>query len=735
MDKGEFVAVMGPSGSGKSTLLNCISCYTPYESGLITLSGEKLSGLSEEALAKVRNEKLGFVFQDFMLLDGLTVRENILLPRIIHGEVSSDGKKNADRLLKLFGIDSIRDKYPAEISGGEKQRAAVARALINNPLLIFADEPTGNLDSRSSRAVIDSFLEARHSLDATIFMVTHDSFSASFCDRVIILKDGTVYRTLENRGSRPEFQDQLLDTIKDILDVVNEQRKSEPIRDVRSWYLPAGIFLIVFGAAAGYGHPRFFRIVFGVFAPPWANLLYLPILPGIYLLILFLVIRGRRSRRHPYRNIISRSMMKFQGRQTVNNMLIMTLLTAGACFAMFYVPVMASSSLLSASAWEKDFSIRLRADQDMPDREEISQLAEEYRLTVGNWAEAPMIVLGKDGIGEDIDENGKYVYQYHEVISDCIAISASGYEALTGEHLDLSPGTYDECINQDSAYGPDTETTLITNMVTGAALDVTYGTVHYSHTLSGFTVLNDEDFARISEGLDDSWKETFVQFDTDSPYGVDDEYRFSQALWERIVSASAGAGMDSSFYSRAAKTYCDGQGETYWADSDPTSRFSQEDKDTFQFWSLWKYKPFFRVMEQNNLFMNMAILFLTFLFMAVVCYTAALIISYTRSLTVALSNRQVYEDLIRLGAGNEFRFRSVRQQLAKIYSVPTILGMTAIALFFLMILFANDGRISLSEGVGMGVCLVIMLILGAIIFLFYQRTLKVVCRMLGIRTG
>lgn len=216
VDKGEFVAVMGPSGSGKSTLLNCISCYIPYESGLITLSGEKLSGLSEEALAKVRNEKLGFVFQDFMLLDGLTVRENILLPRIIHGEVSSDGKKNADRLLKLFGIDSIRDKYPAEISGGEKQRAAVARALINNPLLILADEPTGNLDSRSSRAVIDSFLEARHSLDATIFMVTHDSFSASFCDRVIILKDGTVYRTLENRGSRPEFQDQLLDTIKEM---------------------------------------------------------------------------------------------------------------------------------------------------------------------------------------------------------------------------------------------------------------------------------------------------------------------------------------------------------------------------------------------------------------------------------------------------------------------------------------------------------------------------------------
>lgn len=216
VDKGEFVAVMGPSGSGKSTLLNCISCYTPYESGLITLSGEKLSGLSEEALAKVRNEKLGFVFQDFMLLDGLTVRENILLPRIIHGEVSSDGKKNADRLLKLFGIDSIRDKYPAEISGGEKQRAAVARALINNPLLIFADEPTGNLDSRSSRAVIDSFLQAQSSLNATIFMVTHDSYAASFCDRVILLKDGTVFRTLSQTRDRREFQGELLDAIREM---------------------------------------------------------------------------------------------------------------------------------------------------------------------------------------------------------------------------------------------------------------------------------------------------------------------------------------------------------------------------------------------------------------------------------------------------------------------------------------------------------------------------------------
>ena len=134
--KGEFVAVMGPSGSGKSTLLNCISCYIPFEKGRITLGGQELSSLTPEQLASVRNEKLGFVFQDFMLLDGLSVRENILVPRIIRQNVDKEGERYADQLMELFGISHIRNKYPAEISGGERQRTAVARSLINHPLTV-----------------------------------------------------------------------------------------------------------------------------------------------------------------------------------------------------------------------------------------------------------------------------------------------------------------------------------------------------------------------------------------------------------------------------------------------------------------------------------------------------------------------------------------------------------------------------------------------------------------------
>lgn len=214
--QGEFVAVMGPSGSGKSTLLNCISCYIPFDDGKITLGGQELADMSEEGLAKVRNEKLGFVFQDFMLLDGLTIRENILLPRIINSSVDAEGEKLADKLLALFGIDHIKSKFPAEVSGGERQRTAVARALINNPLVILADEPTGNLDSKSSRAVIDSFKEAIGKLGATILMVTHDSFSASFCDRVILLKDGDVFKNMVKKGSQGEFHDLLLQEIKEM---------------------------------------------------------------------------------------------------------------------------------------------------------------------------------------------------------------------------------------------------------------------------------------------------------------------------------------------------------------------------------------------------------------------------------------------------------------------------------------------------------------------------------------
>ena len=190
--KGEFVAVMGPSGSGKTTLLNCISCFIPSDSGTILLGGKDISGLDEKKIAKVRNENLGFVFQDFMLLDGLTVRENICMPQIIAGAPVTQMEVKAEKLCQLFGITKVIDKYPAEISGGEKQRTAVARALMNNPYVILADEPTGNLDSKTSQEVIGLLQMSSREFHQTIIMITHNEEIAQMADRIIHIEDGGV---------------------------------------------------------------------------------------------------------------------------------------------------------------------------------------------------------------------------------------------------------------------------------------------------------------------------------------------------------------------------------------------------------------------------------------------------------------------------------------------------------------------------------------------------------------
>lgn len=208
---GEFVAIMGPSGSGKTTLLNVISGFISADGGKVVLDGQDILTGEENELAEIRQHKLGFVFQDFMLLNGLTIRENIFLPQIIAGKPKSQMEQNTHNLLAVFGIEEIAEKYPAEVSGGQKQRASIARALSNNPSIILADEPTGNLDSKSSTAVIEAFLNAKEKMRATIFMVTHDAFAASYADKVIALKDGVVFGELVRHGQPRDFLDELLD--------------------------------------------------------------------------------------------------------------------------------------------------------------------------------------------------------------------------------------------------------------------------------------------------------------------------------------------------------------------------------------------------------------------------------------------------------------------------------------------------------------------------------------------
>ncbi|MEG0296208.1 MAG: ABC transporter ATP-binding protein [Clostridium sp.] len=212
--EGEFVGVMGPSGSGKTTFLNCISTIDAPTAGSILVGGNDITKLKKKEVAKFRREQLGFVFQDFNLLDTLSVNENIALALTIMGDNPNAIDEKVKNVAKQLGIEKILKKFPYEISGGQKQRVASARALITNPTLILADEPTGALDSKSAQMLLETFQDLNEKLKSTIIMVTHDAFSASYCKKIVFIKDGKIFTELE-RGSysRKEFFDKILDIV------------------------------------------------------------------------------------------------------------------------------------------------------------------------------------------------------------------------------------------------------------------------------------------------------------------------------------------------------------------------------------------------------------------------------------------------------------------------------------------------------------------------------------------
>lgn len=214
VDEGEFVAIMGASGSGKTTLLNCISTIDKVTTGHIYVSGEDITKLKGNALNKFRREKLGFIFQDFNLLDTMTAYENIALALSIQNVPAAKIDSKVKKVAKELDIESVLQKYPYQMSGGQKQRVASARAIITDPKLILADEPTGALDSKAAKLLLERFAYLNKNLKATILMVTHDSFTASYAQRIIFIKDGRIFHEL-HRGQdrRKDFFDKIIDVV------------------------------------------------------------------------------------------------------------------------------------------------------------------------------------------------------------------------------------------------------------------------------------------------------------------------------------------------------------------------------------------------------------------------------------------------------------------------------------------------------------------------------------------
>ena len=214
VESGEFVAIMGESGSGKTTLLNILASLDRPTEGEVLLDGKSIVHLTEKEISAFRRNNLGFVFQDFNLLDTFSLRDNIYLPLVLAGEDYREMEQKIRPVAKALRITEILEKYPYEVSGGQKQRCACARALANHPTLLLADEPTGALDSLSAQTLLETFTDMNQNMGATILMVTHDAFSASYCSRILFLKDGKIFHELVRGGKeRRAFLNEILDVM------------------------------------------------------------------------------------------------------------------------------------------------------------------------------------------------------------------------------------------------------------------------------------------------------------------------------------------------------------------------------------------------------------------------------------------------------------------------------------------------------------------------------------------
>lgn len=211
IEQGEFTAIMGPSGSGKTTLMNTLSTIDSFQGGEVWIEGKSLLDLKKRELREFRQKRMGFIFQDYNLLDTLTVKENILLPLSLQKTAIDEMEQRLANIIEALNIESILHQYPSEISGGQKQRTAAARAIITNPAIVFADEPTGALDSRSATQLLEQMQSLNKRFNTTVLMITHDPYAASYCQRVVFLRDGKIVNEMfKGEQTEKEFFDRIL---------------------------------------------------------------------------------------------------------------------------------------------------------------------------------------------------------------------------------------------------------------------------------------------------------------------------------------------------------------------------------------------------------------------------------------------------------------------------------------------------------------------------------------------
>lgn len=518
-----------------------------------------------------------------------------------------------------------------------------------------------------------------------------------------------------------------------IIDIIQQSRKLEPIREVPRWWGSLGIGLLILGGFLGYIVPSVFVLGLHWYPPEGLTaVFYLPALVGLYMILLHTVVNGWRRKKHRYKDLIATSMMKFQGCQTVNNMLVMSLLIAGAYFASFYTPMLGTGTMMSYDSRPVDYACHYRGDQKMPTKQEVEALAEEYGVAITSWAQVPMAWLAVDGYAH-VETQGPvgvtWESEYREILSSELFLSQSAYTALTGEKITLLPGEISGIFDAEGSGQAmfSDDVTLVTNYLTGERLPVTPVEPRKNDVLFGRFVMNDADYEKLTAGLPDSWRETMVFFNVAD---CENSYDFAKALFNRIVDASGPEVAVIDSWDPVGRDRDMRETGSYWPDESPVS-YDQRDSSEFRLY--WQYMPQFRVMDKADFVRTLAVFLILFVFIAIICFAAVFVIAFTRCMTIALINHQVYEDMRKLGASNAYLYDSIRGQVSKVFLVPALTGTCLIYGFYAMIMYFNDNRLTVQELAGMAACLTLIAAVSGLLYGVYRFTLRRVCRVLKVR--
>ena len=349
-----------------------------------------------------------------------------------------------------------------------------------------------------------------------------------------------------------------------ILDVIQEEHQNEPVKELGRWCGPVGIVLILAGAVAGYEGPTVYMNVFHRYPSPFLNLLYAPAFAGLYMVMLHTVVNGWTSRRkNPWKNIIARSMMKFQGKQTVNSLLVTTVLVAGGCFGIFYLPMLHTGLSMGSESRAYDYSWFWPSDQSLPSEEEIYSLAEKHDFQIKDWLQCSYLSLACDNNMQILNPDNTLSYQHFDIADECHALSESTYNQITGQNISLDPGFFYAVTNEEeTAYDSVENATLFTNMTTRKELPVTCkGFVHFEDMAShGTAVLDDNDYEKISQGLAPEWTGSMIWFNSEGK----DSYAFAQELFVKIVNSYDDQHFSNSYYDPVQYVMTEGYTNNYY---------------------------------------------------------------------------------------------------------------------------------------------------------------------------